>query len=501
MSIRNILIYPQHKNNMDKKEKVILAIILLITFFINGIVYQQGGFPLHADEYVHLAQARDIIESGSIRFVNPYFENMPFLLKLESGFHIFLAIFIAIFKNNIILIFNILKNLVFVLNTFLIFLFSYYLSKNYKVGIFSAIFFMLLKSSPDILGNLFLLPINLGLTLFLTTMIFFIKYKENPSAKIMSLFILFFVLLIITYPPTAVLAFIILFINQLFRIKSKKDLRNPLTITIISFAIIGLIISIAVKSILKLSLSDFVNKFFIFYENWTPVAFTSPPFVFFGIVASILALIGLTPIIFRKSENNRIILIWFSIILINLYLFYILKMSFFIPSTRLIFFFMINLCILAGYGLNYFIKLAKFIKNKKIRLALITIFIITIFTLQVISLYQHKENVKGILNKDKYDVIKFIGENYGEKNVVMADALTSFAIYPLTGDYVVGLLESNVGSGNRQDQQEFFDSECGRKQEILERNNVTLVISTEKIKCNFLTQIHQEGNVVLYQKA
>ena len=97
-------------------------------------------------------------------------------------------------------------------------------------------------------------------------------------------------------------------------------------------------------------------------------------------------------------------------------------------------------------------------------------------------------------------MINFIGENYGEKNVVMADALTSFAIYPLTGNYVVGLLESNVGSGNRKDQQEFFDSECERKQEILKKNNVTFVISTKGKKCNFLKQIYQKGDVVLYQR-
>jgi len=486
---------------MNKKEKTILIILLLVALFLNGIIYQQGKFPLHGDEYVHLAHARDIVESGSIRFINPYFENTPFLLRLESGFHIFLAIFIFLFKNNTVLIFNILKNLVFVLNTFLIFLLSYYLSKNYKIGIFSAVFFMLLKSSPDILGNLFLLPINLGLALFLTTMIFFLKYKEKPSPKIMSIFIFFFILLILIYPPAAVLAFIIIFINQLFRIKSKNDLKNPLTITIVSFAIIGLIISLAVKSILKLSLSNLINEFFIFHENWTPVAFTSSPFSFFGVIASVLALIGLALIIFRKQENNKIILLWFSVGLINLYLFYLLKVSFFIPSTRLIFFFIVIMCILAGYGLNYSIKLAKFVKNKKVRFILIIIFIITIFTLQIISLYQYRENIKGIiLDENKYNVIKFIGENYGKKNVIMADVLTSFAIYPLTGNYVVGLLESNVGSGNRKDQKEFFDSECEKKQEIVERNNVTLVISIKEIKCNFLNPVYQKENVILYQR-
>ena len=130
---------------MKKYEYAILSIILLSAFFINSF-YNTNSFPIHPDEYTHIAQGVDIIEKGKIDFVNPYFSYPLFHPRLESGFHLLLAILIIIFKDNFIFWFNFLKNLIFVLNTFLIFFLAYRISKNFLIGIFSATFFLFLKS-------------------------------------------------------------------------------------------------------------------------------------------------------------------------------------------------------------------------------------------------------------------------------------------------------------------------------------------------------------------
>ncbi len=122
-----------------------------------------------------------------------------------------------------------------------------------------------------------------------------------------------------------------------------------------------------------------------------------------------------------------------------------------------------------------------------------------IILMQLNSLNSNKENAKQqIIDENTYKTLQFIDENYKE-NIIMADAFTSFAVYPITKNYVVGLLESNINYGNRDAQANFFKGSCKDKNNIIKNNSVNLIISKDSIDCDFLKEIHKEKEVITYK--
>ena len=72
---------------LKRYEKIILVAVLILTFFINGF-YGHYKYPIHGDEYAHLAQAKDIIYKGKIEMTNPYLKSGIGHIRLENGFHV-----------------------------------------------------------------------------------------------------------------------------------------------------------------------------------------------------------------------------------------------------------------------------------------------------------------------------------------------------------------------------------------------------------------------------
>src|SRR3989338_6602189 len=172
---------------------VMLAIFIMAFLFNN--TYGDYSYPLHTDEYAHLAQATDIVEHKSIEMVNPYFQNRPYHLRLENGFHVFLAFFVALFKERTVLLYPYLRDAVFAINAVLVWLLAMRLSRSFFAGMFAALFFIFLKSNITILGNLFLVPLTFSLILVL---LFFILFSDFPRHKI-GLAVLY-VLTLLIYP-------------------------------------------------------------------------------------------------------------------------------------------------------------------------------------------------------------------------------------------------------------------------------------------------------------
>src|SRR3989344_3042209 len=478
---------------MKKLHYFLLIVLLVLALFVNNF-YGIPKYPIHPDEYAHIAQAKDIVDTGSIRFVNPYFKTHPFHLRLEPGFHIFLASFILIFKDSFIPFFHILRDFIFLLNTFLLFIFVYRLSKNYFIGLFSAIFFIFLKSTIEVLGNLFLLPVNLGITF---TLVFFILLLSYYPMKKWSYYLLLAVFLIslLVYPPSAVLIFLILFFAS---IKSITSINKEFLRLIIPISILFILLAIILFSFTKTLLS-----YIVFTDEWTPVAASYSPVSFYGLLAFALAIIGIL-VVFRKFNSYKFLVYWFLICLFDVYLFYVFKFTLFIPFTRVFYFYLLSLCILSAFGLYhlvYFISKLRFLRKFSIPISIFLVLLVIAF--QFLSFYSSSKNFfsQGVLDDAKYDALMFIKDNYGTHNVVMSDPITSFAIYPLTDNYVVALLESNIGVGARISQKNFFIGSCEDKQSIANKFNVSLVASNYQFSCKFMDKVYSKNGFIVYDLA
>lgn len=107
--------------------------------------------------------------------------------------------------------------------------------------------------------------------------------------------------------------------------------------------------------------------------------------------------------------------------------------------------------------------------------------------------------VMHLIEKQDYDAIKFIGDNYGKGKIVLADNLISTAIYPISQDYVVGILSSNLGDGNLTLADDFFMGDCGDKEEIINDYKVDLVLSRFEMNCDSLKEVYDKEGDYVYE--
>ncbi|PIN89403.1 hypothetical protein COU57_06160 [Candidatus Pacearchaeota archaeon CG10_big_fil_rev_8_21_14_0_10_32_14] len=477
---------------LKRYEKIILVAVLILTFFINGF-YGHYKYPIHGDEYAHLAQAKDIIYKGKIEMTNPYLKSGIGHIRLENGFHVLLAIFISIFNDHFIFLFNILKNFVFVLNTSLIFYFIYDNSKKFSLAIFSTIYFIFLKSSLDLLGNLFLLPLNIGLTLILLFFIFYNKYEETKKKKFFFWMIIIFILSGVIYPLGLIFIFIIIILIFVFRL---AKLNKDYIILLILMIFLGLLVSAKLlwTGDIISTLKNILYNHIIFQKNWTPVQANYSPISYYGALSFLLSFVGLFSLFMNKVKENKALIVWFLFSLLNIFFFYFLNVNIFLPFQRIFYLYLVSLAILSGYGLYFILGILSH-SIKKYKILILSVIVIIVFFIHFLYFFYNAKSFEAvpILDDSTYQALRFIEETYGTKINLMADSFIGLGVYPISENYVVSLLDSNLGSVNRDIQTNFFNGDCDVKKELIIKNKIQGVVTKTNISCPFLKLVYNKG--------
>ena len=220
---------------MDSRKKIeiamLAAVIVFSVFMVLGVHTNYTGlagsihdvintesefrnfaypYPIHADEWTHLAQGIYIMESKTLGFANPYSPSFDFHRDFESGFHIFLAFFFGITGLDPVLNYQYLPALFFALNSVLLFMLVRKFTGNYFIALLSIPFYLAIPSNTNFLGNWFAIPLTFSI--FLIYLFFFtiekIFKKKNLQSAGISVFV--FALMAIAYPPAAMLSAAIL---------------------------------------------------------------------------------------------------------------------------------------------------------------------------------------------------------------------------------------------------------------------------------------------------
>ncbi|MCK5610429.1 hypothetical protein KAR91_51630 [Candidatus Pacearchaeota archaeon] len=476
----------------ERNKIIILSIFILINVLLAFYPHFSTPYPLVGDEYVHIAKAQLISEEHALPFSNPYTIQDKFHLNLESGFHFLLGLIFLISPFEAILFYKFLIIPFMILNSLLVFYLAKLWFKNYYIALFSVIFFGMIKSTGDFFAHAYFVPLTLGITSLLLLFIFFHKLATSRNKKNYTYLGLALIFSAITYPPAL---FFFLGTIFLYLLSMDHNLNKKFNISRKKFLKYLILISITLLIIFFLSLSLLnLTKYLIVDETWTPQSSNMSPILFFGIIPFIFSIIGLFTIM--KQNRNKVLIYLFLFSIIEIYLFYIFKFTIIIPFRRLFLFYQIGLSFLAGMGSVYSIRyLNRKIKNKKSILIAFTIILLLIGTNYFLLLKDPLES-PPILTKEKYDAIKFIEKTYPEKVIVAADSITSLTITPTSGDYVVGLINSNIGGGSITLADDMINGNCDEKliahkkqKEILERKKLNieiLILSNTKQNCSFL---------------
>lgn len=490
-------------------QKGFVALLFSAIIISNALLaYQphlENPFPLIGDEYVHISFGKYILEEQALPFTNPYFTVPLKHTNLESGFHFLLTVLFAVIPGEPVLFYKYFVIIFSVINSILVFYLVRTLTKDPASGLAAMFFFGTLKSSGGILTHQYFVPSTLGITFLLLLFILFHHFLEKRTWTSGALFIGALGATAISYPPTL---FFFLGIALVYLFSPSHTLHETLGMTRRKFLdLFTMLTLIAAGLFVFLLYALGVLDRTVFSSSWEVIQMRYSLLLFPGIITSIFAGIGLAKIGFSKEPWPTIFLYWFLFGLFALYSFHLFGASILLPYPRLFVFYLIGVSILAGIGLAEGARLARRAIEAKYWSALMVATIIVLCATHYISVWKQPLSHHEILTPDIYAALTFLRESSPKDAVVIADSITSLAIYPTSYRHVVNLLDSNIGGGRIYAANIFLTGACDEKKGVFNRFDREFMqvgvprppiylLSQRTQKCNFLTLKYDKGPYV-----
>lgn len=196
----------QNTWRLDKWDYLKLVPILALAFYVAFIPHLDYLYPVHIDEWVHLAFSNELMRAGSTTMLSEPFSGGNELLPVQSfevGFHIFWGVFQRISGISSMDIYRYFPGIVFLITV----LSAYILGRREGFGWEAALFVCLITTTQGIMGPAFLVPVAMGL-LFIPLSLF-LAFNLRTGWAYLALFI-FTCFLLTLHAVTAVGLVIIL---------------------------------------------------------------------------------------------------------------------------------------------------------------------------------------------------------------------------------------------------------------------------------------------------
>ena len=186
---------------------LLLGIVLVLAFIMAGLPRWQYPYPLHIDEWLHLAYSRAIQVAGSTAVTSvPLYEyhesasgeNVTKVGDVEPAFHILWGILQQVTDISWLAIFRWFPGLIFVLVVFAV----YVLARRNGYGLEAAFLSSLMPTNVTILGPSLLVPVSLAMLFLPLSLLLIFNYRTKAAYAVLFIFMSFLVLL---HLPTAVI--------------------------------------------------------------------------------------------------------------------------------------------------------------------------------------------------------------------------------------------------------------------------------------------------------
>lgn len=202
-------------------EKLCLAAILVLAFFIASIPHLQYAYPLHIDEWWHYGDTQSMLDAGRISYPDPFNSGTMLSTDKEIGFHLLLGELKLVTGISWLTLFRFLPGFIFALLAFQ----AYAFAKRMRFGLEAAFLVMLIPTTIRFLGPAFLVPVAIGLT-FIPLTLFILHYILTELRGTVVLFLIFLSLVFIHPPTLAVVSIIALTYFIIFVLPIKGNTRN-----------------------------------------------------------------------------------------------------------------------------------------------------------------------------------------------------------------------------------------------------------------------------------
>ena len=218
----------RHNIHGIPKSAYLMLPIIALAFYIAFIPHQDYPYPVHIDDWVHLAYFEAMLQASSVTFTDPFFGQSTISLSsnLEAGFHLFWGVFHQISGISWLTIFRYFPSIIFVITVLSV----YVLAQRQGFGWEAALVTCLIPTTVGILGPGFLVPVALGL--LFTPLALFLAFNFSNGWTYLVLFV-FTSFLLSIHAPSAIVVVIVLIPYILLNLKGNFKHSLGLTLAVV----------------------------------------------------------------------------------------------------------------------------------------------------------------------------------------------------------------------------------------------------------------------------
>ncbi len=514
---------------MEKKAKtaVLLILLFLATSVLIALNVRTGYFyPMHSDEYDHIAILKETLKEQKIIHYDPYTVKPYFAPNIEMGFNFFLSTIESLTGIDILLlpaIVSIFLNFAMMLSVFVAVRFF---AKSDLAGFLSAIFATFLPNTVALLGNWFMVPANYGLVMI--PLILYCFAKNMDSRKFSILFAFFSVQTIIVHPPSLSIfipvfaAYLLLTPKEIF--KHKKELIiliAGLGLTTMFFLELKRKLNIGIENIIPQLLTEISLKMESFEKTIVLQEFLTPIMLALAVIGILFILIPAFSRIFSKifkkektaNENENFAKIFPIAIFIMLLIKWNADISRIVYLTiypRLVTDLSFLILITAGIGFYSLFRIAMKISEKDLLVQKIisASFAVMLLSITAYGLFFISTTFSGGLYKNaelnEVSAISWLEKNSNENKVAIGLPDKLKAVHVLGEKKVVGTSPTRVGNLFSTKIIDFVFAPCQKKEEIIQKNGFAydIYFDTENVNsdCNYFNKVYSQGKTSVYFK-
>ncbi len=376
---------------------------------------------------------------------------------------------------------------------------------SFLIAVFTIFFFASIRSNVNITGLWFFTPLTFSIPFIFLYIHFLTRGIEEQNKKFIIYSLLIMILLLPIHAISVLFAIpivvIYLFCNYDYLKKEYKFFSL--------FLLIPMIGLLFYKFMIKIPFNQLFNHLIHaiqFKQGWGVLELSNSPFELYSLIGYVLAVIGIFFLFTHKSilKKYLIYLLWPLTVVVLIFVFKQIGISYLSPYQRNLYYLVISLPFLSALGLFYILELAKQqtnkinIKNKKMIYKIIKIILIVLVVCLTLNFYfnlQNQVRLYRTIDQNDYNALQFLSQFPSAK--VMAPAITSTALFPISGHSSVGTI---VFYGNRKDVEAFFYiQDCNIKEQILGKHNVKYIYSKQPIDCGWKL-IYGQNNVFIYRR-
>ncbi len=471
-----------NNHKIPKSDYLILLPIAALAFYLAFIPHHNYPYPVHVDEWIHMANAKALMRTGSIAF--------PGSFLLEAGFHLFWGVFQTISGISWLEVFRYFPGIIFIITVLSV----YILAQRQGFGWEAAFFTSLMLTTVGILGPAFLIPLAMGL-LFIPLSLF-LAFNFRTFWSYLTLFI-FISFLLAIHPPTAVALVIILVPYILLNLKGsfKHSLWLTLALTIPFLAPFPWIFNMLLPTA-KL----------LFSPQTLPTYIDLPRIIkTYGYLPILLGLLGTFILAVKDGNKSYGIILGLLALLVMLVVYYTFQYGIEIMYFRGLTYMMLLMGIVAGAGLMGVRRLQLPIRVKAwLRIPFFTqntgnILCLALIALTLFMVIPVRQNTPfyHMIDKADYEAFIWIKDNVPESyDRAVLDPWKATAFTAVSEKDVYTRIHE---APTAKDEEAYtFLSDGGTDTAFLRENRISIVYSRETIRNPDLVEVRE--NVYLLEE-